>query len=131
MSCNLWTPQAILFETFKRMLAAWVSFQLDPPKVNHLPTKLTFQINVMEMLLMMLVRVTSLSVLLVVTGEVRIENVVEVMEEAVHVEVERFAAERRVTFASIIFGSFVFVCGERRRLANGHNEFPTGWSFGH
>ena len=43
---------------------------------------------------MVFVRMASLSMLLVMAGEVRIENVVEVMEEAVHVEVEWFAAER-------------------------------------
>lgn len=64
---------------------------------------------------MMFVRVASLSMLLV-PGKVRVENVVEVMEKAVHVKVEWLATERRVTFAAIILSAFFLVCRMREKL---------------
>ena len=73
----------------------------------------TFQIDVMEMLLMIpFVRLASFSSILLVllAGEVRIEDVVKIVEKSVHVEVERLATERRVTLAAIVFSALLLVC---------------------
>ena len=73
----------------------------------------TFQIDVMEMLLMIpFVRLASFSSILLVllAGEVRIENVVKIVEKSVHVEVERLATERRVILAAIVFSALLLVC---------------------
>ena len=58
------------------------------------------------------VRLASFSSILLVllAGEVRIENVVKIVEKSVHVEVERLATERRVILAAIVFSALLLVC---------------------
>ena len=55
---------------------------MGPVEVPHRKVSFTFQVNMMKMLLMMLVRMASFSSSLLLVAEVRVKDVVEIVEKS-------------------------------------------------